>query len=248
MKTDFDALIELNKLDIEMFELRRANSSIPLRIKELNTEISVKQKAFNAVVESIAQSQKEIEGNTVGLEDSEVAVIRDEERLGNISTNREYDAIHKEMAVHRKTIEDNKANVLHFRSLIESFEKDKEELEVSLEEVKVKNKPLLDELNTELSGLEDRIKQMQDKADLCQKEGGVAKLFGLYCRIVKKSKNPYVLSFVNWEEQFCDVCQRMQAPQRLTLVAKQDEICLCETCGNILIWKEPKKDPVDQLS
>ena len=248
MKTDFDALIILNKLDIEIFELRKANSSIPLRIKELNKEITIQQKSLNKVSESLAQAQKDIESNTLGLEESETTLVRDEERLKNISTNREYDAIHEEMAVHRKTIEDNQANILHFKNLVESLGKEKEELEVSLEKITTQNQPLLDELNIELSGLESRIQKIQDKADAFKEEKGQAvKLFNLYARIVKKMKSPYVLSFVNWEEQFCEICQRMQPPQKLSSVVKHEEACLCETCGNFLIWKEAKKDPVDSL-
>ena len=179
---------------------------------------------------AIAESQDAIITESASLEESS-------KRLNNISTNREYDAVHLEIAAHKKNVDSAQAQVLHFQQILENLKKEAEEAEAAYAKIQEELNPSLETLSAELGGIEERI---ADAAKLAEEPRThiSKKTLSLYDRIMVRRGTPNIIAAVNHKHRACDVCSRNQTPQRVIEVAKAKQLYLCEGCGSILVWRE----------
>jgi uncharacterized protein len=237
MLEDLQNLLELSAMDKKVHELRLSKRDLPLRIQNLRAEIEREKQKLDSLMGSIAETRKKIQENQDLNQQEDAALTESNRRLNEIKTNREYDAIHSEIATHRKNIETAKANAIHFQQILENFQKDVEAVDSVYKTVVETNQPELDKLTEELGGIEDRISEQQKMA-----EGPRAtiskRVTTVYDRIVGRRGTPNVIARVNMSKRSCDVCSRTQSPQRLVETSKRTAIMTCESCGSILIWKD----------
>jgi uncharacterized protein len=237
MPEDLQNLLDLSKMDKKVHELKLSKRDLPLQIQNLRAEIDREKQKLDALTTSVAETHSKIKENQESLVREENALADSNKRLNEIQTNREYDAIHSEMAAHRKNIETAKANITHHQQILENFQKDVDAVKTVFDEVVAKNQPKLDKLTEELGGIEDRIAEHQKLAEAPR--ATVSKRFlSVYDRIVSRRGTPNVIARVNMRERACDVCSRTQSPQRLGEASKKAGIVTCESCGSILIWKD----------
>lgn len=237
MIEDLNNLLELSAMDKKVHELRLSKRDLPLRIQNLRTDIEAEKKKLDTLMASIEDTRKKIQENQDHQQQEEALLTESNQRLNEIKTNREYDAIHSEIATHRKNIETAKANVLHFQQILENHMKDVEGVESAYKQVLSVNQPVLDKLTEELGGIEDRISDQQKLAELPRNTIS-KRVLSVYDRIVARRGTPNVIARVNMSQRACEVCSRTQSPQRLGEAGKKQAIVTCESCGSILIWKD----------
>ena len=237
MHEDLQSLIRLSKVDKKVHELKQTRKDLPQRIQSLRDAIGREKAVLDkvqadivAMQTAIAESQDSIVTESASLEESS-------KRLNNISTNREYDAVHLEIAAHKKNVDAAQARVLHFQQILENLRKDAENAEASYAKIQEELNPELEKLSTELGGIEDRIADEAKKADE-PRSHITKKTLSLYDRIMTRRGNPNIIAAVNHKHRSCDVCARNQTPQRVIEVAKAKQLYLCEGCGSILVWRE----------
>ncbi len=237
MKEELNNLLELSDLDKKAYNLRKSNKDLPIKINELKSDIEKAESSLSEINSLIEGSEKKIRENKAFTEDEMKALEASEERLKNISTNKEYDAAHSEIATHRRNIEDAQANTLHYEQVLENLKEDKKAIEENYNAIIKTNNPELEVLEKDLDSLETRISAEVEKSK--EPRGKISrKLIGVYDRIKNRRKSPNIISVLNWESGVCTVCNRTQPPQKVNEVSKMDKIVTCETCGSILIWKE----------
>lgn len=237
MPEDLQNLLNLSAMDKKVHELKLSKRDLPLQIQNLRAEIDREKQKLDGLMTSVAETHAKIKENQETLVREENALADSNKRLNEIQTNREYDAIHSEMAAHRKNIETAKANITHHQQILENFQKDVDGVKSVFDEVVAKNQPKLDKLTEELGGIEDRIAEHQKLAEVPR--ATVSKRYlSVYDRIVQRRGTPNVIARVNMRERACDVCSRTQSPQRLGEASKKAGIVTCESCGSILIWKD----------
>jgi len=237
MLEDFQYLLELSAMDKKVHELRLSKRDLPLRIQNLRKEIDDEKVKLDALQKAIEETRGKIVENQDLQQTEEAALNESNRRLNEIQTNREYDAMHSEIAVHRKNIETAKAHVTHFQQILENHLKELEGVEASYKQVLEANQPVLDTLSEELGGIEDKITEQQKAAEIPRAKIS-KRLITLYDRIVTRRGTPNVIARVNMRQRSCDVCSRTQSPQRLVETGKRASIMTCESCGSILIWKD----------
>jgi len=236
MTEDLQHLLELSAVDKKVHELKLSKRDLPVRLENLKSEMAKEKQRLDALLAAVADTRKKIHDNQDAVVTEEKALNDSNARLNAISTNREYDAVHSEMATHRKNIETAKANVTHFQAMLENFLKDQEEAEAAHKLVAEKNEPELTILTTELGGIEDRITEQAKLGD-APRALIAKKLLSVYDRTVARRLTPNVIGRVNMRNRSCDVCSRTQSPQRLMETMKKNSIVTCESCGSIMIWK-----------
>ena len=114
--------------------------------------------------------------------------------------------------------------------LTETLEERRQELET----LKVQNVPKWEQLEIDLSSIEDKLAVQQDRRKnvTVRLEG---RLLAAYERI-RKGKNG--LAIVPIRKRACGGCFKTLPPQKIQEVRRTDSILTCENCGRILYWDE----------
>ncbi len=245
MRNDLESLLELSIIDKKVFDLKKSNKDLPIKINHLEGEINLAEKALTDLNNSIVEYEEKIVQNKDFTANEQVNLETSNTRLNSISTNKEYDAIHTEIATHKQNIEEAKANTTHYQQILENLKEDKKSVEDNRQTVVDANTPDLTKLKKELSSLESKIQTEFKKSDIPRKTIS-KKTLSMYDRLTTRRKTPYVIATINFGKKVCTICNRSQPPQKLIEIGKMDSLINCESCGSILIWKasEPVQEPV----
>lgn len=237
MQEDLQYLLELSAVDKKVHELKLMKKDLPVRIQTLKDGIEREKANLDRVNQAIADTKAKIaENQDLGVVE-QTALTTSNQRLEAISTNREYDAVHSEIATHKRNIDASQANVIHFQQILENLVKEKESVEAEYKKVMEANEPELAKLTEELNGIEDKVAQEAAKSD-APREKINKRVLSVYDRVVKRRGNPNVIAAINRDQKACQVCNRTQTPQRLIEISKKNNLLTCESCGSILVWKE----------
>ncbi len=237
IEEDLKNLLRLWAVDKKVFELKQTRRDLPQRIQALRDRVGRERAAADKLRAEIARAEEQIRESQEASVTEAAALEDSSKRLGAITTNREYDAVHLEIAAHRKNIDAAQARVLHLQQVIENLRKEAEGAEAAFEAVSAEVGPELETLTTELGGIEDRIAEEARKGD--EPRAAVGKrVLSVYDRTVQRRGTPFVIALVNHKHRACDVCNRNQTPQRVIEVAKNRQLLLCEGCGSLLLWRE----------
>jgi predicted nucleic acid-binding Zn-ribbon protein len=237
MQEDLQYLLELSAVDKKVHELKLMKKDLPVRIQTLKEGIEREKANLDRINQSIAETKARIAENQDLGTTEQTALTESSRRLEAISTNREYDAVHSEIATHKKNIDVSQANVLHYQQVLENLLKEAETVEAEYKKVLEVNEPELAKLTEELNGIEDRVAEEQAKGEAPR--GKINKrVLSVYDRVVARRGNPNVIAAINRDQKACLVCNRTQTPQRVIEISKKNALLTCESCGSILIWKE----------
>lgn len=237
MQEDLQYLLELSAVDKKVYELKLTKKDLPVRIQTLKEEIEREKANAEKIDQSIGETQAKIKENQEMSVQEQSNLTESNKRLDAISTNREYDAVHLEIATHKRNIDNAQANVIHFQQILENLLKEKETSDAAYKAVLDKNGPELAKLTEELNGIEDRMATELAKAD-APRDKINKKILAVYDRVVKRRGNPNVIAAINRNQKACLVCNRTQTPQRVIEISKKNSLLTCESCGSILVWKE----------
>ena len=237
MQEDIQNLLLLSAVDKKVHELKKAKKDLPRRIKELQDAIGKEKTELDRIQTEIAVTQGKIRENQDTISTGTESLQNSNKRLENISTNREYDAVHLEIASQKKAIDTAQASAVHFQQILENLLKDATQVEAAYKLALESNGPELEQLTSELNGIEGRVSEQAKLAAEPRKHIS-KKTLALYDRIVLRRGSPDVIAAVNHEHRSCDVCSRNQISQRLIEVAKKTALITCESCGSILVLRE----------
>jgi predicted nucleic acid-binding Zn-ribbon protein len=237
MQEDLQYLLQLSAVDKRVYALKQTKKDLPLRIQSLKDAIGTEKANHERIQTENTDTQAKNRENQDVIATETLSLQESSKRLENISTNREYDAVHLEIATHRKNMDTAQAHVLHFQQILENLQKDVEQVETQYKQVLEANEPELNKLVDELGGIEDRIAEQSTLADEPRRKIG-KKVLSLYDRVVQRRNSPHVIAAVNQQHRHCEVCNRTQTPQRIIEIAKRSSLLTCESCGSILVWRE----------
>jgi len=237
IEEDLKNLLQLWAVDKTVFALKQTRRDLPQRIQALRDKLAREQAAAEKARAEIAKVERQIKETQESVVSETAALEDSDKRLAAISTNREYDAVHLEIAAHRKNIDSAQARVLHLQQMIENLRKDAEDADAAFEKVNAEVAPELETLTAELGGIEDRITEESKKGEAPRAAIG-KKSLSMYDRTVSRRGTPHAIVLVNHAHKACDICSRTQTTQRVIEVGKMRQVILCEGCGSLLVWRE----------
>jgi len=227
-------LVEIQKLDSEIYDFKRQLEEKPIIIKELKEAFEKSQGRLKELEEQLkgvqlARKEKELE-----LKSKEELIIKANQQLSQIKTNKEYSAKISE-------IENIKADqsVMEEKILASYDESDKVNSEIEKEKTVVaeKEKTFLDqkkEIEAQVKEIEDRIKVLRS-----QRERITPEIDNNFLRRYEKvlgHKEGLAIAAVRGNA--CGGCYMNLSPQVLNMIKMHDRIIECETCQRILYIEE----------
>src|SRR5262245_57889428 len=105
MQEDLQYLLQLSAVDKKVYELKQTKKDLPLRIQSLKAAIGKEKANLDRLQAEITDTENKIRENQDAVAAETSSLEESGKRLDNISTNREYDAIHLEIAAHKKNID-----------------------------------------------------------------------------------------------------------------------------------------------
>lgn len=232
MLDQLKCLIEYQKIEDKKNQLIRGCEKTPQRIGELEREfesfegeyLSKKQEHDNA-----KKMHKELDQS---IADLQARHARQKVRLGEVKTNKEYQAVLKEMEETKKEITKNEDSNLELMGTIETLGTELQKLE---EELAGKRKAL-EESKSVLQAEADQLKGRLDRLEVIRQR-------------VRQKVDPDLLKKTDFlllkqagiavssvENGVCQVCHMNIPPQKFIELQRDDAMLQCPHCHRFLYW------------
>jgi uncharacterized protein len=225
-------LIEYQKIEDKKNQLIRGYEEAPRRIAELEKEFEYFEGQYLSKKEEHDDAKKTHRSIEQQIEDLRARMGRQKTRLAEVKTNKEYQAILKEIDETKKEVSKNEDSALELMERIERLGSEAAELEKDLAERRGKleeERAVLQRESDELKGRLDRLEAIRqlvrDKVTpellkktefLFYKQAGIA------------------VSAV--ENGVCKVCHMNIPPQKFIELQRDEEILQCPHCHRFLYW------------
>ncbi|MBC8081610.1 MAG: hypothetical protein H7Z21_00220 [Hymenobacter sp.] len=226
-----EALLNLQRIDSQLDEIRRVRGDLPEEVRDLEDEIAGYEVRVSKFDEEISGLNDQIKQRKQNGKDAEGLIKRYEDQQQNVRNNREYEAIAKEIELQKleiqiaekKTkeaqyqIELKNSDIAGTKQRLEERKKDltnkRSELDVIVGESEADEKKLMDERAIATQPVEDR-------------------LLTAYTRIRGNVRNG--LAVVTVKRDACGGCFNTVPPQRQADIISHKKIIVCEHCGRVL--------------
>lgn len=235
MRESLHHLLKIQEIDKEINALHQSQVDYPREITTLETELETARDQLDVQ----QQNREELEKNRRALELDLGAIEADlkkhQDRLYEVKTNKEYDALQLEIATLQDRKDDCETAILDSIEQLEEIAAHLGEDEKYYREIKQDRQKRIDELTTSLNSTEKNVSGWEKKRAALEPHVD-PQLLGLYNRIRKVVRGG--IAVVPVHKGACGGCYRQLSPQRLVEVKRADSILRCDNCARILAWRD----------
>lgn len=238
LKDKLRLLYALQKIDAELDELHGLRGDLPDTVISLKTKQNDLQNRIadldNFLKHGAAERTRKEKDSLTLLE----KIDRYKAQQLQVRTNKEYDALTKEIDLANSTIQTYEDKIEQFAEEAQGKREQKEELEAQLaileEELSERQKEL-DDILASTEKEERAFNLRRDKIlKMVSNDDQTA-----YVRIREAKKGKAVVPV---RRGSCSGCYNIVPPQMILQIKKNDRLYLCEHCGRILVSEELSKD------
>lgn len=232
MLDQLKCLIEYQKVEDKKNQLIKGCQKTPERISELEKEFEAFEGEYlskKAEHENATKMHKEIEA---AIADLEGRLNRQKSRQGDIKTNKEYQAVVKEIEETKKEISRNEDSALELMHTMEKLGGELEQLEKDVAEKRKKleeDKAVLEQETSRLKSRLDRLEEIRQKVrdriepDLLKRTDFL---------LLKQAG----IAVSSVENGVCQVCHMNIPPQKFIELQRDDALLQCPHCRRFLYW------------
>lgn len=238
MRESLFKLLELQEIDKEIDVLRQSQRDFPSEIDQLQNELKTARDHLDAKKSQSEELEKNRRSLERELEDINADLQKHQDRLNEITTNKEYDAVQHEIEALQVRKGEHETLVLETIESIEDITSKLEDDQSFYEEMEKERNERIEELTGKLNSVEENVKGWEEKRSAIEPHVERRPL-NLYNRIRKVVKGGVAIVAV--QKNSCGGCFRQLAPQRLVEARRGDTLMRCENCGRILAWTESEE-------
>ncbi len=226
-------LVELQFLVDKKAELLRAREETPRRIEELDKQFAEFEGDYlqgKTEYENALKMRRSLEQEVKDLENK---LARSKSRTHEVKTNREYQALLKEVEDVKEEIHSKEDQILECMEVIErldrgvkSASKDLELRRKQLEEDKLGIRQESDKVDARLSALEALQEEVRRKVD--------PTIIKRYDFLVEKRAGSAIAGV---QDGTCQICHLNLPPQKYVELQRDEEIMNCPSCLRFIYWQ-----------
>ncbi|OGP57387.1 MAG: hypothetical protein A2162_02075 [Deltaproteobacteria bacterium RBG_13_52_11b] len=237
MREQLELLWELQKIDLDLKEIKEERDRFPKVKKELDEKKKVEQERIQKErekTELLEKDRRQKEGHLMGEQDR---IKRAEGRMFEVKTNKEYQAFLTEIEGIKEAAGREEEEILQVLEEIDDLKKDlrkrEKELTVTLEKIESEEKMIEEKI-----AHNDRIwKKQIERREIVSKQLE-SKLFKLYNTLREKRQG---IGVVGVKKETCQGCFVHIPPQMFIEVQKNNVLIRCPNCNRILYWEGNRK-------
>lgn len=244
------ALYQLQTTLSKIDEIKTLRGELPLEVQDLEDEIEGLKTRIDRIKAEIEDLKKNIAVHKTDIEAAKASIEKYKEQQDNVSNNRQYDLLTKEIEYQGLEVELSEKKI---REATESLNDKTNELAHSNQNLEDRSKDLEDK-KAELEDIVSETKQEEEKLRIAAKELETKiepRLLQSFKRIRKNSRNGLGIVYV--QRDACGGCFNHIPPQRQMDIKSHKKIIVCEYCGRIMVDPElagvtiaPKEEPKEK--
>ena len=231
LKTLYQLQTTLSKID----EIKTLRGELPLEVEDLEDEIVGLNTRIDNIKNNINELLRELVSRKADIEKANTAIAKYKEQLDNVSNNRQFDLLTKEIEyqqlevelAEKKTVEANEALEARQIDLAQAI-KDLDERNNDLVDKKSELEEIVAETKQEEEKLREKSKELETKIE--------PRLLQSFKRIRKNTRNGLGIVYV--QRDACGGCFNHIPPQRQLDIKSHKKIIVCEYCGRIMVDPE----------
>ena len=232
MHPDLEHLIHLQELDLAAERYRRRETDIPALQSALDARLASRTAAVDAVKARIADSQaarREVERDLAAVQ-SRLSKFKNQ--LMEVKTNKEYQAMQKEMSVAEEEVSALETHMLERMVEADGVAVDLKAAEAALKSEQAESVRGLQQLEEERIALERELQKTTDERRTLTTQISKDAL-AVFDRVAYGRKG---LAIAEARDGLCTVCHVRLRPQVFNDVRRNDSLIQCESCTRILYF------------
>ncbi len=232
MRKDIELLLKMQEIDYYIGELERSKDYIPDMIENLKREIEECFESSKNYAERLTEAKLEMKNLELEVNATKEALEKYQEHMLTIKTNKEYDALVKEIDKSKETIASGEDKILMLMGEIEELTTKVEEFEGKCDDVKKENEAQLEHLQSQVDSVEDKRKIKEDERH--NVEVRIPKNVMTVYERIRRGRGG--MAVVGVRKRACGACFKQLEPQLIQEIKKGDRLITCDSCGRILVW------------
>jgi predicted nucleic acid-binding Zn-ribbon protein len=236
--TKLEALLNLQRIDSQLDEIRRVRGDLPEEVRDLEDEIAGYEARVKRFDDEITGLNDQIKQRKAATKEAEGLIKRYEEQQTNVRNNREYEAIAKEIELQRLEIQISDKKIREAQYNIDQKNTEASGTRLRLDE----RRKDLETKKSELDGIVAENEAEESKLS-AERDGATPavepRLLTAYNRIRGNMRNGLAVVLVRRDA--CGGCFNTVPPQRQADIISHKKIIVCEHCGRILADVEGKQ-------
>ena len=226
------SLINLQKIDSKLDEIRILKGELPMEVADLTDEIEGLNNRRVRIEEKINGINEFVEQKKEAIKQSQELLEKYQKQSDNVKNSREYEAINKEIEMQQLEI---KLCEKHIKDAHVELQERGGELEVANKAIENKESILTNKKNELDKIIAETEKEEQSFVSRSQEamEKVDNRLLASYQRIRTNYHNG--LAVVPVQRDACGGCFNAVPPQRQSEIKQHKKIIICENCGRILV-------------
>ncbi len=229
------SLYQLQTMLTEIDKIKTLRGELPLEVQDLEDEIAGLSTRVEKTKVEIADLSAGVTENRNVIEVSKAAIAKYTEQQDNVSNNREFDALNKEIEFKNLEVELAEKHIRDYSAAInikkEEIEHNQQVIDEKKQDLEIK-KAELQEIIEENRQEEERLREKSKALELTIEP----RLLQSFKRIRSNTRNGLGIVYVQRES--CGGCFNKIPPQRQLDIRMRKKIIVCEYCGRILIDPE----------
>jgi predicted nucleic acid-binding Zn-ribbon protein len=233
LREHMEKLAVLQTLDLKIRGMQREKDEIPTRLAALEGEFKKEEEKVLGQKAELDRLLKDRRHKEKELEEEVERVKKAEARVFEIKTNKEYQAVLKEIEGAKKLNRQREEEILGILERFEELQKVARQGEKELEAKRKDYQQQLSELQERAAHFEQKMAAEVKKWDERQR-GIPSDLLSKYRMLLEKRQGIAVAPVSNG---VCQACHMNLRPQLYIELQKQQTLILCPNCSRILFWE-----------
>jgi predicted nucleic acid-binding Zn-ribbon protein len=233
LRAQLERLVALQIVDLKIQEMERVKEEIPQRIASLEEEFRKEEESVQAERTELEKLQKERPQKEKDLEEEIDRVKKAEARVFEIKTNKEYQAVLKEIDNAKKLNRQREEEILGILERLEDMQNHLGKGEKSLEARRREYQRQVAELKQKAASFDEEmageVRQREEQEKAIPQD-----LLSKYHMLLEKRQGVAVARVING---VCQACNMNLRPQLYIELQKQDTLIACPNCNRILFWE-----------
>jgi uncharacterized protein len=234
LEQELRIIYEAQQIDTQIAENERKTYSVPKTIEELDNEIDELKNKIEKEKVVAQELEKEKNKKEKDLDVEKDKIKKFESKLHEIKTNKEYQALLKEIETVKEANDRTEEEVLVLMDKIEELKKDYETSEKYLKSRKVEVEKEKNRLKAELDVIEKTIHEFKEARNKLLSAVS-DNLRATYNTLIEKRSGTAV---VNLKNGVCLGCFMNIPPQLFIEATKNRQLILCPSCNRIFYFLE----------
>lgn len=232
-------LVELQKVDDEIFEVQQRENMAPRYLKDLEEKFSVVEGKRNRVQEKLEHLKEQQKRVSMEVDDESARLKKSRNKLMQVANTREYQAIQREMDSMEKNSRHKEEEKI---ALLEELQLQTQ----AWDEINGEYEAIKRELDEKRASLEETLKEAREQLAVLAKKRLAASeyiptpVFQRYEFIRNRLEHPVI---VEVDEGICSGCHIAIPPQTFIDLQASQQILNCPNCQRLIYWSNHFQNP-----